>query len=486
MLKLSVLVNALCMFLFIGCVLFVDLFPLPGQLDGYALQRFVLACLLASGCVFSVWRRLRQGAPLDFEEIWPALIVAVSFLVLAAPYSSSPYAWVEPGMYAGFFFGFVALGQLINSVKWKTHFVVTVVYSVVIAAVLYGAITLMIFMFALSDEVSNLSIFIPWGFVNIRYWSHVATWLMPLLALAVLIGPLREQRLWGFFAAAAAALWWWIIFLSASRGTMIGLAFGVLVAMAFIGRPALPWLKVFGRYLLYGVLAWVLLSVLIPFVVLGDSELRTLHGSTSGRMPLFTEAWRMSLQNFPFGMGPQSWLTHDVLTEEYRKSSKFAHPHNMYLMWAAEYGWLLVGTLVLLGGKATQLLWRRRVEMRAYPEGMEALLLAAFTASVSAALLHAGASSVFIAPGSMLVGFLVLSVFWGLISTPFAGRRKSVKGNFFSAALVTLLFGILATFWLREVAIYHQAMEDDRDLRFESVPYGTPPRFWYYGDFPRK
>ncbi|MFP3977859.1 O-antigen ligase family protein [Marinobacter sp. KMM 10035] len=414
------------------------------------------------------------------------MIVAASFLALTVPYSGSLYVWVEPGLYAGFFFGFVALGQFISSVKWEARVAVAVVYAAVIAAALYGAITLMIFVFALSDQVANLSAFIPWGFVNIRYWGHIATWLMPLLALAVLIGPLREQKLWRFLAATGAALWWWIIFLSASRGTLIGLAFGVLLAMALIGRPALPWLKMFGRYFIYGVIAWLVLSVVIPLVILDHSELRTLHATTSGRMPLFVEAWRMSLENFPFGMGPQSWLTHEVITDEYKKSSKFAHPHNMYLMWAAEYGWLIIGSLLLLAGQAIRLFWHRREEMRANHEGVRVLPLAAFTASVSAALVHASASSVFIAPGSMLVGFMVLCVFWGLISPSSTRVPQKGKARGLFAAVATLLFGILAIFWLREVAIYHHAMEDDRDSRYEGVPYGTPPRFWYYGDFPRR
>ena len=43
------------------------------------------------------------------------------------------------------------------------------------------------------------------------------------------------------------------------------------------------------------------------------------------------------------------------------------------------------------------------------------LMLAALTASVSAALFHAGVSAVFMAPGSMLVGLFVLIAFWTLI-----------------------------------------------------------------------
>lgn len=195
----------------------------------------------------------------------------------------------------------------------------------------------------------------------------------------------------------------------------------------------------------------------------------------------------MSIENFPFGMGPQSWLTHDLLTEEYQQSSKFGHPHNMYLMWAAEYGWLLIGALMLFVGQAVRLFWRRRAEVRVAGGGELALALAAFTASVSAALLHAGVSAVFMAPGSMLIGFLVLSVFWALITPGLlpVTQKKRTGSGFVAAAVVALVLSVSCFYWLSEVSDYHAAMEDDLEFYYENVPAGTLPRFWFHGNFPR-
>jgi len=464
-------------------VLFADLLPL--SLNGYALQRFVLAGLLVLGCTAGIIVWVRRNGWQNFNHAWPVLLVAASFLLFALPYRDAPYAWVEPGMYAAFFLGFVFVGTLAGDSEQKYRWVVILVYTAAITAAFYGSITIMVYLFALSDQVTDLSDYIPWGFVNIRYWSHVATWLIPLLALAALIGPLRNQRLWQFFCAMGAALWWWVVLLSTARGTMLGLAFGVLVAVLFIGRPALPWLKVFLKYLAYGVLAWVFLSVLVPSLFADEVSGRSFTLDSSSRMPMFLEAWKMSLENFPFGKGPQSWLTHEIITEEYRRTSKFAHPHNMYLMWAAEYGWLIIGAILILAGQAIRLFWQRRAEVLARGAGEQALPLAAFTASVSAALLHAGVSAVFIAPGSMLVGFFVLCVFWALLVPNRVKAPKRVSAGLLTTVAATAILGLLACLWLREVAVYHQAMEDDRNLHYESVPYGTPPRFWYYGNFPR-
>lgn len=465
-------------------VLFADFLPLA--LGGYASQRFMLVWLLAAVVSVAGAVLVNRNGCAVLKGVWPVLLLAAGFILLALPFSDALYPWVEPGMYAAFFLGFVMAGSLPRGSAQTHHWVVVLVYIGAATGALYGGATITVYLFALSDQVANLSNFIPWGFVNIRYWSHVATWLIPLLPLAVLVGPLQNQRLWRFSVALGAALWWWVVFLSSSRGTMLGLAFGVLVAVIFVGRPALPWLKVFLRYLAYGLVVWLFLSVLIPSLLMDEVSIRTLKTDSSGRIPLFIEAWKMSLEYFPFGMGPQSWLTHDLLTENYRQSPKFGHPHNMYLMWAAEYGWLLIGALLTVAGQAIRLFWQRRSEVRAAENTVLALPLVAFTASVSAALLHAGVSAVFMAPGSMLIGFLVLCVFWALITPntpPNTPRYPRVRALI--AILAAMLIGLSCYFWLQQVAAYHKAVESDQEFYYENVPAGTLPRFWFHGNFPR-
>jgi len=463
-------------------VLFSDFFPF----GGYASQRFMLAGILALTVSFLLTVLVYRYGLGVFRAIWPACLVASGFGLLAFPFTGVLYSWSEPGMYAAFFLSFVLLGSLPMSDEQKQNGVIALVSVAAVALLFYGGTTIAIYLFALSDDVASLSNYIPWGFASIRYWSHLATWLLPLLPLAVLMGPLRDQKLWRIFVGLGAGLWWWIVFLSSSRGTMLGLAFGVLVAVILIGRPTLSWLKVFLRYLVYGVLIWLCLSILIPSLLLDEVSLRALKTDTSGRVPLFIEAWRMSLENFPFGMGPQSWLTHDILTEEYQRSPKFGHPHNMYLMWAAEYGWLLIGALLLLAGQAMRLFWQRRAEVRVGDHNELALPLAAFTASVSAALLHAGVSAVFMAPGSMLIGFLVLSVFWALITPESAPvKPQHPRRRLAAAGVVALVMGTLCVYWFSEVWEYHQAMESDQQFYQQNVPAGTLPRFWFHGNFPR-
>jgi len=156
--------------------------------------------------------------------------------------------------------------------------------------------------------------------------------------------------------------------------------------LLLFGKHAKPWLSVLFRQIGIGVAFWVLLSVLIPWMFLADIELRGVGMDGSGRMRLWSEAWAMSLVNFPFGMGPQSWLTHEVITPAYETGKRLGHPHNMYLMWAAEYGWLAVFGLILIGVEGVRRVWNVRREIALFSLQFEQTqLMIALVASVIAA-----------------------------------------------------------------------------------------------------
>lgn len=472
-------------------VLFSDF--LPGPFGGYANQRLLLVFLsgfLVIGSIIvlsqaALTSRLSVGI-----SLLPPTLLAVSFPALSLPFCAQPFFWVEPAMY-GFYFMAVGLAGVCLSLSGSAERYAALLVSIAAGGCFfYGAMTINVYLFALDDEIASLVNFIPWGFVNIRYWSHIATWLIPLLPLAVLVGPLKQHRLWRFAVALGAGIWWWVIFLSAARGSALGIMFGAVLSLALLGRPALQWFKVFLQYLVAGVALWLVLSIIIPSWVFDEVQVRTIHIDSSGRLPLFKEAWLMSLKNFPFGMGPQAWLTHEPLTEVYRTGRKFGHPHNMYLMWAAEYGWISLAVLAAWIGQTIRNFWRQRRAIRSGGSTNSALLLAGYTASVSAALFHAGVSAVFMAPGSMLVGLFALIAFLGLVQAPVNKdiRSEKIVGLTRHRGLALVLVGLLSVAWLawaREVLQYHQAMIKDQDYYHQHALGGTLPRFWFHGNFPR-
>jgi O-antigen ligase len=425
------------------------------------------------------------------KGLWPFHLLILSFLAATLAHGQNRFHAVEPVFYALYFLVFGFAGHFIHRRGLAQVSVKSLTLIAAIACFFYAGMTITVYLFAVTDNFARLDHLIPWGFVSIRYWSHIATWLLPLFPLAVLAGPLKEHRLWQFGVGFTAAVWWWMVIMSSSRGSMVGLAFGFVFVWVFFGKAALPWAKLSLKFVGYGLIAWLVLSLLIPSLVFDEIQVRGIKGDSSGRMPLWQEAWAMSLQNFPFGMGPQSWLTHEILTSEYEASKKFGHPHNMYLMWAAEYGWVAIAGLLVLMGHALRRLWFRRSEVQRGVYGYP-LALVAFTASVVAAMVHAGVSAVFIAPGSMLVGLLVLSVFWALIQPaafdgPLSTEKKGSTGRsrIFASALV-IAVGVGSGLWLKQVWEYHQAMVEDLPYYQRNVSLGHLPRFWFHGYFPRQ
>jgi O-antigen ligase len=419
--------------------------------------------------------------------LWPFSLLLLTFIAPIFQLTSRPFHSVEAGFYTLYFLTFGLLGGLFKQANLVLEAAQAIVLAAAVTCFFYAAMTITVYVFAITDDFSRLVQIIPWGFVNIRYWSHVATLILPLLPLGLLTVPWRENRLWHLGVAFTAAVWWWVVFMSSSRGSMVGLLVGFCLVWICFGKIALPWMKLFIRFAIYGLAVWLLLSVLIPSMVFDELHIRGIKAHSSGRMPLWQEAWAMSLKNFPFGMGSQSWLTHDILTEAYQSSPKFGHPHNMYLMWAAEYGWISIVGLLVLGSVAFRRLWRRAAVIRA-GDNYSILFLVAFTASVTAAMAHAGVSAVFIAPGSMLIGLVVLSVFWALISPdlkPVVSNQKRFSFPAIAGFLVVIAFTLAGSLWFREVLRYNQAMVEDFVYYQENVPQGMLPRFWLHGNFPR-
>lgn len=464
---------------------------IPTVFGAYADQRFFqISCMLVSAVVTLVWLPWSKGGHALFASNWPVFLVSAAFLLLALPHSSGKYVWVEPGMYSLFFLAFALLGWRIQEQSLSKYAALLFVYVVTTACFFYAAMTVTVYSFAIADKFSGLTDIIPWGFVNMRYWSHIATWLLPILPLALIYGPLNRNRFWQVAVGFTAAMWWWMIFMTTARGTMLSLALAGTVVCIWYGRAVVPWLLVSLKFIVFGVLAWFLLSLVIPSIVFEELTVRTLHAGGSGRMPLWLEAWHMSLQQFPFGMGAQSWLTHQAITENFSANSRLGHPHNMYLMWAAEYGWSLVIALVMLIAMTLRNLGTKVRQVKGGAHECPAVLIA-FTVAAIAGSLHAGLSAVFIVPASMLVGLLVLAILWALSlrGSHRAGEvlTESRRPPYLMALPITLTLVVVfgGGVWFRQVWEYHQAMVADLPLYEDGPKAEYWPRFWFHGNFPR-
>lgn len=461
---------------------------LPLIYGSYASQRILLCLYLIAFVLIGVWHTITHCYR-EPKVLWTLVLVAISAsnFLLQPLFFESPFRWVEPVMFALFIMGSVYSGAAIQKLGDSVSLFIGFLVITVVVAFFYAGVAINYYLFSISDVDFDIGNIIPWGFFNIRYWSHTATWLVPIFPLALVILP-PEHRLWRFCVYFTAAIWMWVLLMSAARGTVISLSVGTVVVFLVFGRRALPWAKILGVFFMLGVGVWLFLSVLLPSLVFGELEIRSVSVTSSGRLAIWSEALRMSFQNMPWGMGAQSWLTHDLLTSNYIDAPKLAHPHSMYLMWAAEYGWLTVLALALVGVSGARHLFAKREVLRLEASSEKGHhILVALTVSVVAGVVHAGFSAVFMAPVSMLLALFIFALFWSVILSPAAPSDEVALGvsRLVPAIAAILLLLAISIAWLTSVFSYHRAMEKDFSYYQENVPGGLMPRFWLHGNFPR-
>ncbi|WP_417539464.1 O-antigen ligase family protein [Marinobacter sp.] len=470
----------------LGLSLFGSLFSF---VDGaYAAQRFYLCVLLVLFSAIGLASSLNSRSK-GLILVWPGvclLFVCFNLLIHGAS-SVSPFRWVEPLLYAFFILAVTLGGCWLARLGGLVAQIRLLVAVKVVFLMLYAGMALNYYWFSLLDDGSAHSDILPWGFVNIRYWSHLATWLLPLLPLALIILPYSRNTLWRSMVLVTGGLWVWMLILSSARGAMLSVFLGACLSVVIFRRSSKEWVKCFLLIWCLGVLFWLVLSVTVPSLQGEGVIMRELTWGSSGRGPLWVEAFAMSQQNFPFGMGAQSWLTHEVLSAEYQSAKKFAHPHNMYLMWAAEYGWITVFSFVLLGYLGVKRVIEAKVSFRERVMPSLPVIALAYTASVLGALVHAAFSAVFIAPASLIIAVFVLAYFIAVTwpETPARNIKIAVRLSRPAKAFILILYFLLAGGWLVQVLQYYEAMILDSVMYLDQSKEGFFPRFWYHGGYPR-
>ncbi|PHS44470.1 MAG: hypothetical protein COB05_17090 [Marinobacter sp.] len=458
---------------------------LPVSMEYYSLQRFVLCVVIWLTAWLSLIETKQRSKPRRQDNLFlwfcPLLLFFLSGELYLAAYR------VEPVMFFLFFFAALGLGMRFSKLAFFEMTVSRVLSVAALFSFVYALVALMNYALALSEGRENLDLALAWGVPNIRYWSHLAAWLIPLLAAAQKKSSLSLFSSIRVVIFVSGSLWWWILFSTSARGAAIGLISGALVGTFLFRRSSLEWARWFFLHSLAGLLSWTVLTQLIPDLLNVSSSPLEVRSGTSGRIPLWFEAWKMSLVQFPLGLGPQSWLTHQTITDAYASGKQFGHPHNMYLLWAAEYGWILICAMVIAAFGVFRRLKVRRQEYLVAKRN--ATLISGIIVSAVAACVHASVSAVFMAPASMLIGFLVLTLFFAWLQIPAVGSSsvpKQTRGGRFFLRMLAVLIILLGMFWFAEIyRYYHDNLEDRNVYEGQGMMLYTP-RFWSHGDYPRQ
>lgn len=339
----------------------------------------------------------------------------------------------------------------------------------VLAPFLLGAVIFAIYLVTLigSLPLDARSLYI--GFDNPRFLNHAQSVFVPWLVVA--FWPSEKQPLWRWLATSAAVMHVALAYLGVARGTTVAwLAAGLLLALAGHGAQARRFAMVVFLGLVVGWLAFDALPYALgqtwqpAFAT--PAEITRAHS----RDELWAAALAMSTSSPWLGAGPMQFAA--------LEGAKATHPHNIYLQWAAEYGWpvcILASTLLV--GALGRGLWLSR-RSAANDNGR----LAGLAAACTAALIDGFVSGNFVMPISQI---WIALAFGQLLAAsrvagvpPWVTPRPSVVRIAVAAILLASQLGLLA-----EAA--RQGLDRDPRLHGETPipgPHEKPrPRFWLNG-----
>lgn len=315
------------------------------------------------------------------------------------------------------------------------------------------------------------------GYVNPRFFNHVQTLLIPLLAGVIGLCGLRPLwRRLAWFALASNAFF---LLLLMGRATGLALTVSSLLVLLLFGAFARAYV---GRLLLgiaAGALLYMLLIKLLPTLINMEAVpvFRELgeRGSVEARFYLWRLALDMIHAHPLLGVGPMHYADHF--------NGEAAHPHNIYLQIAAEYGlpfFSLLGFLVLRWLIRTTRTLRTHLRQTGDP-----LALACY-AAVTGALVDGGFSGNFVMPLPQLWIVITLMLLNGRLPPPASGvapvRPHAIHTALWRGGLV-MLFVAQFVGLLQAVSEFSQTPVRINGAAQHPDATHFSPRFWRDGWF---
>jgi O-antigen ligase len=346
------------------------------------------------------------------------------------------------------------------------------------AAAFYAAVVLLLVTAVMLSgaAMERTDLFV--GYENHRIFNHVQTAALPMV-LAVACAaelPRWHRRMAGFALVAGCFL----LFASAGRGTFVALTVSSLMTGLLLGRQAWPVLKTLALAMAGGLAVFAVVFLLFPGVTqpvassFSDYTVARI-GSDQSRGYLWQVAWQQIVASPWFGIGPMHGAHWPNL--------KAAHPHNIYLQLAAEWG-VPVLLLAVVGGAMFLRRMVGAIRVRVAPTRVGvALLIGCLAVAVDGVV-----SGNFVMPVSqvwiaVLIGW---SVAW-MRGEQHIAREAPAKAQGAAVLSVRAMAGavLMMHFWLGwSIAPEVRNMDAHLARALESFPSErTQPRFWSHGRF---
>jgi O-antigen ligase len=250
------------------------------------------------------------------------------------------------------------------------------------------------------------------------------------LALAAGTSTLVSRRCcWGWGRVASARGFWLlalavllvVLVLTWSRGAWLG----ALVGLAVAARPL--WARVGFRRRITAVgfsIAALAGIVLVTGVDRIGQLLRIGDSGAVSRLAIWDSAWRMGVENWLFGVGPDNFLTHyrEFMRPEAWREPNISHPHNLVLDAWVSMG--VIGLAALIG--VLVLFWRDWWRIRRAGAGGSDPLAFGLAGAMAAALVHGLVDHAYYLPELAAAFWIIIGSTVSLALDRSAGRIDGV------------------------------------------------------------
>lgn len=342
--------------------------------------------------------------------------------------------------------------------------------AIVAGTITYNALTFLILCGTLlqgySVDMENLAL----GYVNRRFFNHVQTVALPLLATIL------HQRTLPRYEAAVA----WvalitgfaILVLSGGRGTLLALVGATILSPLWLGRLAWPTVRPLAVGLFVGTIIYLAIFILLAGSIGATGApnfAQRLHDSSPARQYL----WSLSI-DYLFA---SPWVGTGPMHFAYAPNLKAAHPHNIYLQIAVEWGIPLL-LIVLIGGLA----WLHRMIrlVRCISRPADRMVGGSLILACVAICIDGLVSGNFVMPVSQVW----IAICFGMAAQwarSVAGPRESppkqlnwLRARFVGATLALAML-IQSTLLLQDIVRLEEILNQSKAI---SISERRCPRFW--------
>lgn len=310
------------------------------------------------------------------------------------------------------------------------------------------------------------------GFSNPRFAAQLEALTIPFLPLVWRLATTRAQRV---LVAAVATLWWMCLIGSGSRTAWAALAVagGVLAVSGPAGRRWLAWQATAA---VAGLAAYLVLFIAVPAALGWPTELEGARAAQTSSIAARLALWRLALD----AAVASPWLGIGPMHFAYVNTGDAAHPHNLALQWAAEWG---VPAALCVAAAVIALLvalWRHVARHGRADDLADASLAACVLAAFVVLLVGSQADGYLVVPTSQIAATVVLLLAVGQVvpldtlPASAATRAASLAWRLTACAALAVLIALPFT------AFGHPTAREAA-WRAEHPGGFLWPRFWQQG-----